>query len=36
MKLPGPVIFVAFVVIAAIIYVCIYFYSFTLLGKPPF
>ena len=35
-KLPGPLIFWALVVLAVIAYVCIYFYSNSLVGKPPF
>jgi hypothetical protein len=36
MNIPGQLIFWALVVVAVVIYVCIYHYSFTLLGKPPF
>jgi len=35
-KLPGPLIFWTFVVLGVIVYVCIYFYSLSHVGKPPF
>jgi len=35
-KLPGPLIFWVFVVLGVIVYVCIYFYSISHVGKPPF
>jgi hypothetical protein len=35
-KLPGPLIFLGFVVLGVIVYVCIYFYSVSHVGKPPF
>jgi len=35
-KLSGPLIFLGLVVLGVIIYVLIYFYSLSLVGKPPF
>jgi len=35
-KLRGPVIFLGLIALAAIIYVCIYFYAAGHVGKPPF
>lgn len=35
-KLPGPLIFWGLVVLGAVIYVAIYFYSLSHVGRPPF
>jgi hypothetical protein len=35
-KLPGPVIFLGLVVLGVALYVCIYFYSLSHVGRPPF
>ena len=35
-KLGGAVIFLGFVVLGAVLYVCIYFYAASHVGRPPF